>query len=70
LKKFFILIWIFNREIGDTDEHFPYIYMTVIACFSLVLFIERVATNHHNHDDVDHTNTLKKSNVIDAKISL
>ena len=38
----------------DDSEHFPYAYVISIASFSLILFIEKIVTDHHHSNDDHH----------------
>lgn len=47
----------FEETFDDNDEHFPYANVIAIASFALILFIEKVITDHHHdhgHEHDDH----------------
>lgn len=36
----------------EPDEHFPFAFLITVLSFSLVLFIEKIATNHHHSHEI------------------
>lgn len=36
----------YYAEKGDDGAHFPFAYMISVASFALILFIEKIATDH------------------------
>lgn len=40
----------YAEEQGKTGEQFPFAFLILVLSFSLILFIEKIATDHHNHD--------------------
>ena len=52
----------FEETYDDDDEHFPYANVIAIASFALILFIEKVVTDHHHdhgHDDHEHDHKVQ-----------
>lgn len=40
----------------DDEEHFPWSFFITVCSFALILFIEKIATDHtHSHDDHSHS---------------
>jgi hypothetical protein len=40
----------YYEENDDDGAHFPFIFLTVILSFTLILWIEKIATDAHSHD--------------------
>ena len=52
-----------QQDNGEDVEHFPYCFFIMVASFSLILFIEKIATDHHHadEDEHDHEHNAKES---------
>lgn len=49
-----------NDDANDDDEHFPWAFFITGCSFALILFIEKIATDHHHADEHGHS-MIKKS---------
>ena len=45
---------------GEEKEHFPFAFLTLVLSFALVLFIEKIATDHH-HGPSDEEKKIRKT---------
>ncbi|CAK66732.1 unnamed protein product (macronuclear) [Paramecium tetraurelia] len=58
----------FEQSFDDDEEHFPFAYAISIASFALILFIEKIITDHHHdhgHDeDLHHHGSNSKNTQI------
>ncbi|KAL4501594.1 hypothetical protein ABPG72_018645 [Tetrahymena utriculariae] len=48
---------------NDDEDHFPWSYFITVCSFALILFIEKIATDHtHSHDD--HSHSMIKQSIL------
>jgi hypothetical protein len=43
----------YYEEKGDDEDHFPFVYLTMILSFAFILWIEKIATDAHSHPQDD-----------------
>ncbi len=51
----------FNDYYDDGKEHFPFAFFTTVMSFALILFIEKIAVDHHHSHSEDNHVHAKKS---------
>lgn len=51
----------YKEKSDNEEEHFPWSFFITVCSFALILFIEKIATDHsHSHDEHGHS-MLKQS---------
>ncbi|KRX05287.1 hypothetical protein PPERSA_00588 [Pseudocohnilembus persalinus] len=53
---------------GEEEEHFPWAFLITVLSFALILFIEKISTNHqhsHGHGDQNHSQNRSKVSLQD-----